>query len=142
VEPEQHDSFPEVLSHLFQHDPDPVAIAGKLARVLHDIEAVLTPILGGRGVAALVQRSLHLARATHPWLAEPIEVAQPGIDLHALESSFARHEAAEAASAALALLHSFHELLASLVGRPLAERLLEPVWARAPNSRTAQDIPT
>ena len=118
-----------------------MAIAGALARTVQDIAAVLTPILGARGVAALYQRTLHVTRASHAWLGEPLEVAQPAIDLVALKAAFVRRDRAEAAAAATALLQTFHDLLASLIGVPLCERLLEPVWAHSLRRPTAQDTP-
>jgi hypothetical protein len=126
-------------SHPFELPSDPVAIAGALARTVQDIAAVLTPILGARGVAALYQRTLHVTRARHAWLAEPLEVAQPSIDLVALQAAFVRRDRAEAAAAATALLQTFHDLLASLIGLPLCDRLLEPVWAHSLHRPTAQD---
>ena len=48
---------------------------------------------------------------------------------------------ADAVAAATALLRAFHDLLASLIGQPLTERLLDPVWA-PPGPPPAQDIPT
>jgi hypothetical protein len=139
VEPDPRGSIPESLSHPFDVFSDPVAIAGELARVIQEIAAVLTPILGARGVTALYQRVLHVTRARHAWLAGPLEVAQPAIDLVALQSAFARQHRAEAAVAATALLQSFHDLLASLIGAPLCARLLEPVWAHSLRRPTAQD---
>jgi hypothetical protein len=139
VESDQRGPIPEALSHPFDILSDPVAIAGALARVVQDLAAVLTPILGVRGVAALYQRTLHLTRARHAWLAEPLEVAQPAIDLVALQAAFVRRDRDEAAAAATALLQSFHDLLASLIGLPLCERLLDPVWAHSLRRPTAQD---
>ena len=132
-------SNPEGLSHPFENHSDPVAIAGELVRLVQDIAKVLTPILGGRGVAALYQRTLHVTRAHHPWVAGPQEIAQPIIDLVALQSAFARQDRAEAASAATALLHAFHDLLASLIGEPLCARLLDPVWAHSLRRPTVKD---
>jgi hypothetical protein len=129
VEPERQGSIPEGLSHPFEVNSDPVAIAGELVRLVQGIVEILTPILGSRGVAALYQRALHVTRARHPWLAEPREVAQPTIDLVALQAAVAREDRGEAAAAAIALLQSFHDLLASLIGRALSERRLDPVWA-------------
>lgn len=117
-----------------------MAIAGVLVRDFQNIEQLLTPILGPRGVAALYQRSLHLTRATHPWLAQPAEIAQPAIDLMALRTLFEQQDRTAAAAAATALLQSFHDLLASLIGHPLTERLLGPVWAHSPGPTAAQDI--
>ena len=139
VETDQRGPIPQGLSHPFDVLSDPVAIAGALARVVQDIAAVLTPILGPRGVAALYQRTLHVTRARHAWLAEPLEVAQPSIDLVALQAAFVRRDRVEAAAAATALLQTFHDLLASLIGLPLCERLLEPVWAHSLHRPTAQD---
>lgn len=127
------------LSHPFDNLSNPVAIAGELTRLIQDIAAVLTPILGTTGVAALYQRSLHVANARHAWLGLPVEVAQPVIDLVALQAAFARQDCAEATTAATVLLHTFHDLLASLIGRPLSERLLEPVWAHALRRPTVKD---
>ena len=140
VQPDPRGSIWEGLSLQFRENSDSVVIAGDLARILQAIETTLTPILGIRGVAALVQRSLHVARIAHPWLAEPIEVAQPTLDLAALRSAVASRDRAEAQAAAMAVLQSFHDLLASLIGGPLTERLLEPVWAQSLRSPDAQDI--
>jgi hypothetical protein len=139
VDPDRRGSIPEGLSHPFEVNSDPVAIAGELARIVQDIASALTPILGSRGVAALYQRALHLARARHAWLADPAEAAQPTLDLFALKAAFARQDHAEAAAAATALLGSFHDLLASLIGDVLCARLLDPVWAQFPRRDTAQD---
>ena len=139
VEPDPRGSIPEGLSHPFEKYSDPVAIAGELVRLVQDIAAVLTPILGPRGVAALYQRALHVTRGRHAWVAGPVEVAQPIIDLVKLRAEFARQDRDEGAAAATALLQAFHDLLASLIGRPLAERLLDPVWAHTLRRPTAQD---
>ena len=139
VEPDQRGSIPEALSHQFQQAEDPVAIAGELVRIVQDIEVILEPLLGVRGVAALYQRSLHLARIRHPWLTDPVEIAQPTIDLAALPAAFAREGRAEAAVGALAVLQSFHDLLASLIGHALSTRLLDPVWARHSGRHAVQD---
>ena len=142
MEREQRDSISEILSHHLPEGADVVAIAGVLARDFQAIQRILTPILGPRGVAALYHRSLHKARADHPWLAGPLENASPTLDLVALVTAIERQpHRADAVAAATALLRAFHDLLASLIGQPLTERLLDPVWA-PPGPPPAQDIPT
>jgi hypothetical protein len=141
VEPDRQGSIPEGLSHPFEVNSDPVAIAGELVRIVQEMAAVLTPILGPRGVAALYQRALHVARGRHAWLAASTEVVQPTLDLAALEAAFVPQESPEAAAAATALLHAFHDLLASLIGDALCARLLDPVWAPSPRRPTVQDTP-
>lgn len=75
----------------------------------------------------LYQRSLALAARTHPWLAGICEDAALIPD--ALRAAFSRQGSATAASAGCDLLQAFHEMLASLVGGALAERLLRFVLA-------------
>ena len=127
-------------------EPDEAALGALIERtaaskLAQDIAAVLTPVLGARGVAALYQRALHVTRGSHAWLAEPLEIAQPSIDLVALKAAFARQDRAEATAAATAVLLTFHDLLASLIGSALSERLLEPVWAQSLRRPTPQDTP-
>jgi hypothetical protein len=141
VEPDQRGPIRDGLSHPFEVLSNPVAIAGELVRLIQDIATVLTPILGSRGVAALFQRTLHANRTRHAWLAGPVEVAQPIIDLVALQAGFARQDRAEAAAAATAIVDTFQDLLASLIGRPLCERLLDPVWAHSLRRPPIQDSP-
>ncbi|MDO9286713.1 MAG: hypothetical protein Q7U26_17620 [Aquabacterium sp.] len=86
-----------------------------------EIDAALTPIIGPRGVMALWQRSLHLTAAAHPWLA--------ALDLLLLAKAVGQRDAGDAAAAVNALLRAFHELLASLIGESLTERLLRTVWS-------------
>jgi len=49
----------------------------------------------------------------------------------------AAQQTAAAAEAAGALLLTFAELLATLIGESLTERLLAPVWARASEQEAA-----
>jgi hypothetical protein len=126
--------FPEHL--------DSVAIAGQFVRVMHDIEVVLTPILGERGVAALLQRSFSLARSQHPWLADPFDGGDVP-DLSAPYSALARRDPASARAAAVeGVLFPFHALLTSLIGAPLAERLFDATWASPANVPGAREHPT
>jgi hypothetical protein len=139
VERERQGWIPEGLLHPFEVNSDPVATAGELVRIVEEMAAVLTPILGSRGVAALYQRTLHVARSHHAWLAEPVESVPSSIDLAALRAAFEGQGPAEAAAAATAVLHSFHTLLASLIGAALCARLLDPVWSHSSRNPTAQD---
>lgn len=104
-------------------------IAAALGSMAIEIDAALTPIIGPRGVMALWQRSLHLTAASHPWLA----AGQPGglaaLDPLLLAKAVGQRDAGDAAAAVNALLRAFHELLASLIGESLTERLLRTVWS-------------
>ena len=103
---------------------DPQAVADAAVAVWGAIDAALSPVIGPRGSAALYKRSLHLARAHHPWLAAAYEgAAHPG-DYGALRLALSRQTAVVAAQAHEALMTTFQELLASLIGPSLTARLL------------------
>lgn len=106
------------------------------------IDAALAPIIGNRGVAALYHRSLYLGLKTHPWLEHERSPDAPGMDLPALRALLAGRDADEVSEASATLLRTFMELLASLVGASLAERLLDPLWAQSPAGTATQDTPT
>lgn len=106
------------------------------------IDAALSPIIGQHGVAALVKRSLYLTRTAHPVLAAAASAdARPG-DFRGLHAVMAGQASAEAAALNAALLRSFYELLSSLIGGTLTERLLDPVWAPPCPDTPAQESMT
>lgn len=114
-------------------------IAAAVFATWEEIDDALTPIIGPRGVAALYYRSLHLTGATHPCLAAKHDIVKPAINPKALESILAQQESAAAAAAGSAFLQTFHDLLASLIGPTLTERLLRRVWANSLSDAPAQD---
>lgn len=127
------------LASRVRQGADAVQIGDALFAIWEEIDDILTPILGQRGMAALYERSLHLAAAAHPWLAAPDENDPPAVGPAALRSALARRSSAVAMAGASALLQTFYELLASLVGASLTERLLRPVWSTPSSGPSAQD---
>lgn len=115
-------------------------VAETIVSIWREIDAALRPILGQRGVAALYKRSLHLCCPDLPWLAGLQQGLPTAMDLDALHSAFARQDSASAAAAGGDLLQTFHELLTSLIGPSLTERLLQSVWTSPPSRAPAQDI--
>ncbi len=104
-------------------------IAASVAATCEGIADALTPIIGTRGVAALLHRSVHIAGQTHVWMSAAQVVVPATVDLPALTALLARQSPADAAAGGGLLLHTFHALLASQVGASLTERLLRSVWA-------------
>lgn len=121
------------------NDASAEQIAGAIAGIWQDIDQALHPIIGHRGVAALYNRSLHLTAATYPWLAIGVQGVPAAVDASALKAALVQQVAAEAAAGGVALFHSFRELLSSLVGAALTDRLLRSVWARSAGATSAQD---
>lgn len=99
----------------------------------------LEPHYRSGGVAALYKRSLYLTVSTHPWLGGAQQGAQAGVNITVLKSLLAQQSSADAAAAGGALLQTFYELLASLVGPSLTERLLRAVWTNPFSGAPAQD---
>lgn len=114
-------------------------VADAVAEALQGIDEELTPVIGQRGVAALYKRALHLATQAHPWLPVAQEGIRAAMDLGALTTGLAQRESPDAAAAGAALLQTFHELLARLIGASLTERLLRPVWATFLSGGSAGD---
>lgn len=114
-------------------------VAGAMFTAWQDIDVALSPIIGQRGVAMLYKRSVHITGRTHPWLATLYEGSQAPMDLAALQAVFAQQSSANAAAAGGDSLQTFHELLSSLIGPSLTERLLRPVWDTFSSGSPAQD---
>ena len=104
-----------------------------------DVGIALSPIIGQTGVAALFKRSIHLTRSAHPCLAAVLDDhAQPG-ELATLQAVLAQQTHAAAVAANIALLQNFQDLLISLIGLSLTERLLRPVWDQPSSGQAEQD---
>lgn len=115
-------------------------IADEIVSMCREISEALSPIIGSRGVDALYKRSLHLVAPTYPWLAMARDVTQEFMDPAKLKSTLAAQTPASTVAAGGALLQTFHDLLASLVGASLTERLLHPVYSNSSGSPPAQDF--
>jgi hypothetical protein len=120
-------------------DTDAAGIAAAVVARWEAIDAALRPVVGGRGVAALYGRSLTLAGARHPWLL----ACRPGLpqllDTSALHQALLQQPAAEASAAGTTLSDAFRGLLNSLIGAPLAERLLRDASPPASTAAAAKD---
>lgn len=130
------------LAWRISDDSTAAEIAAACGALWLELHAALSPIIGPRGVSALGQRSLHLVSAAHPWLPS----RQPGrpdhLDAAWFVSLLAQRSSGDAAAAGNGFLQTFRELLSSLIGASLTERLLRTVWGPpdpALNSPSTQD---
>lgn len=120
--------------------PDTLAMADAITETWHVMAARLEPVIGVRGVGVLLDRALYLTGKKHLWLAQAAPPEPLADALSHLHSRFANRDATDVAEAGCALLVTFTELLASLIGEPLTERLLGSVWL-ATSSPSQQDQP-
>ena len=121
--------------------PNADQLADAVVTVWREIDNVLTPIIGARGLAALHGRSLYLSSLEFAWLNNAHGTAVlTEIDFDGLRRNFMTQPMMELQAGANALLHTFHDLLASLVGASLTERLLHAIWDNPSGGHAAQDV--
>jgi hypothetical protein len=118
---------------------DATQIAAFIVADWQQIELILRPIVGARGVAALYQRSLFVSGKEYEWLTPCYRGIQAAIDLPLLKTALALQQRDIAVQGGTALFTTFHELLSSLVGEALTTRLLFSVWDSSLRGPTAQD---
>ena len=109
-------------------DPDANAVAEAALGTWHQVAAQLMPVIGAGGVDVLFNRSLHLTCTAFPWLAISGDHRDSVVLLASLKERLAGREPDVAAEACYTLLVTFVELLMSLIGESLTERLLGEVW--------------
>jgi len=111
----------------------PVLEAAEEARqTWEQVLALVSPVVGKQGANALYRRSLYLSRGDHACLRELYQrSAAADVDLMQLHSALAPLSDAQAAAAQQAFLQRFKDLLAQLIGKGLAECLLQPL--KVPN---------
>ncbi|HWG10055.1 MAG TPA: hypothetical protein VN693_00945 [Rhodanobacteraceae bacterium] len=104
------------------------------------IDDALWPIIGHAGMAALFRRSLYLARTDQPALTAMVDVEIAHGDYAPLREVLAQQSSVDAAMAVqAALLKIFLDLLTSLIGAALTERLLRSVGNNPSSGEAVQD---
>lgn len=120
-------------------DEDAIRIGQRTLATWQRFDAALAPIIGSGGVAALYRRSLFLSRVENQWLPGVHEGALDPVEFAELQAAIALRPAPEAQAATDALIKTFRELLAELIGSSLTERLLRPAPAPTSHGRPVQD---
>jgi hypothetical protein len=115
--------------------PTALGVAGVTAETWARVAACLVPVIGMRGFDVLFRRALQQTSRAYPWL-EPVAHDSDVAPLENLRARIAEGTTTSASEASYALLVSFTELLSSLIGDSLTERLLGQVSApRLPASQ-------
>lgn len=123
------------LVHRAGDTPDACAVAKATLELWNQVVALLAPVIGTRGVDALLSRSLHLTGRIYPLLAMAAgDQRDMATLLGAVNARLASCEMNEALEASHALLVNFTELLSTLIGESLTEQLLRPAWAVPPQA--------
>lgn len=108
--------------------PDASAVAEAALGTWRQVLARIVPIIGTGGVNILFNRALHLTCTSFPWLTIAGDHRDSGALLENLKARLSSREADAAVEASYTLLVTFIELLTTMIGESLVERLLRPVW--------------
>ena len=128
------------MVHRVGPNADIARIAQAIISILRDMDLALTPIIGKQGLAALFRRCLHLCVSTHPRLARTYGQVQSGMDLTGLKSVIVEQSDADALFFGEVFLSTFYELLSTLIGPSLTERLLRGMWEPSLSDTPSQEI--
>ncbi|WP_229440568.1 hypothetical protein [Massilia sp. BSC265] len=104
--------------------PEPAAGNGALVQPWRTIATQLCPLIGESGFCALFGRAVHVIGPDHAWLAPQQSCRSPAQLFSMLEERMALAEPERAAAASDALLRTFTQLLAALIGERLTQQLL------------------
>lgn len=127
------------LTHRVAQGASSADVATAIISSWLSIDIALTPIIGQGGVVALYKRGVYLTTPHFPWLNDALKIAPPPLDFSVLKSVLLLQNSIDAAGGG-ALLKNFYELLASLIGPALTERLLQSAWTNPFSGESAQDI--
>ena len=120
--------FSRLLTLEAGSEADATIIASAAQRLCEQLARRVTPLISERGLAAIYARSVRLTQRQFPGLPT---VATSG-DLDGLfadwRQSLEHLEPAVAKAVAVAVLATFTEVLASLIGEGLTTRLLREAW--------------
>jgi hypothetical protein len=111
------------------HNPAPGS--SELVQPWRHIAQQLCPLIGDSGFCALFGRAVHVVGPEHAWLAPHQSCRSPELLFASLEQRMAAVDAKRAAAANDTLLRTFTQLLATLIGEALTQRVLSTAMATA-----------
>ena len=121
---------------------DAPAIAAAALRAYERLAQQLAPLIGDAGLHAVCARSVHLTQREFSWLAPADSAGPRDAPFTHVRSSLERQDPAVGTEAAIAVLATFGELLASFIGDSLTTRLLRDAWPDGFSDDTTQETTT
>ena len=116
------------LAHRAGGALDAHAVAEATISTWRQVDSLLAPVIGTQGVDVIFRRALYLTSKSFPWLASGEEYGESAVLLASLKARMEQRCDDDIAEAGYSLLVCFTELLTTLIGEALTERLLAPVW--------------
>ncbi|MGI8894280.1 MAG: hypothetical protein ACR2HE_01265 [Casimicrobiaceae bacterium] len=119
---------------------DSSAVAEAAMRTWIRAAGELALLIGQGGVRAIYARSLHVTRSSYPWLPEVEQPTQTETAFANLKVGLERREAADALEASTALLVTFTDILATLIGEAMTTHLMNSAWADPASSQAVKEL--
>ena len=139
VNAESHPLFPNEDMTTTTGAQPPAPGNSQLLQPWRHIAQQLCPLIGDSGFCALFGRAVHVVGPEHAWLAPQQSCRSPGQLFRSLEERMAGVDAVRAAAANDSLLRTFTQLLATLIGEALTQRVLSSAMATANPQANAQE---
>lgn len=117
----------------------PATAGSELLQSWRRIAQQLCPLIGDSGFCALLGRALHVVGPEYAWLAPPQSCRAPEQLFAALAERMAVADPERAIAANDTLLRTFTQLLATLIGEALTQRVLSSAMAGANPQASAQE---
>lgn len=117
----------------------PEAISEVSVALWEKLAAQLISIIGEGGFDSLYARSLHLCSARFPWLIPDQPSPQAQSRFLDLSAGFVEREVDAATDASVALLSTFVDILAMLIGELLTSSILQSAWGDEVLDTAAKD---
>lgn len=118
----------------------PQAVVQVSIRLWEQFAPELISIIGEDGFKLLYARSVRLASVRYPWLAHNVASAGDHELFAPLQAHLQAQEVAQAMQASSALLNTFVDLLASLIGEALTSHLVSSAWRQETSEIPAKDF--
>jgi hypothetical protein len=99
------------------------------------VNSQLAPVIGIGGVEVLFNRAFQQTSAVFPWLAGAVVNGESAAPIDHLITRLAGQKPATLEEASVTVLTNFAELLSTLIGESLTDRLLAPVFASPRSER-------
>ncbi len=122
----------KILPTVEECHSDPLFVATFITGKFHQISNQLEPMIGKYGIEVLFNRSLYLATKEHHKLVMTDKYFGKEELITYLTTYLAECEPNEAIKVSFNILVNFTELLTSLIGISLTQRLLVSVWTERP----------
>lgn len=102
-------------------------VSDAIVTLWQEVVGRLEPIIGDRGTEVVFSRSLYLTNKEFPWIVLADNKSNSATQIQLFLESFEGRDSNLLSKASYKLLATFSQLLASLIGEPLTQRLLIPV---------------